>query len=305
MGSLKALVMLRRKEVGDARSPIESVRMMAVLLQAGATPTAAWAHLAEVDVPEAALVVREVERGLDHASAIRAHAGVWREVSAVWSIAAAVGAPLGDALRSIADALQDAESTADDVRIALAEPASTARLMLWLPLVGLVLGMAMGFDTLRIAATNPIGLGCVVAGGLLLVAARSWTRALVRRAQPPTVIPGMHAELLAVALSGGASIPRAQQLVAEEELEGADADDGASRALHLSRTAGVPAVELLRAEAAHQRRAARVRGRIDAARLASRLLLPLGVCTLPAFLLLGVAPLVLSVLTTTPLPLAP
>jgi len=293
----------RRKQQPSA-SPIESVRMLAVLLQAGATPTTAWKHLAETDVSVAARVADDVERGLDHAAAIRARGGVWHEISAVWSIATTVGAPLGDALRAVADALQDAESTADDVRIALAEPAGTARLMLWLPLVGLVLGLAMGFDTVRIVSTNPIGLACLIAGGLLLGAARAWTRALVRRAQPSSVIPGMHAELLAVALTGGASIPRAQQLVDDEDLEGVESDDSCSRALRLSQSAGVPAVELLRAEAAQQRRVARVRGRIDAARLASRLLLPLGACTLPAFLLLGVAPLILSVLTTTPLSLA-
>ena len=71
----------------------------------------------------------------------------------------------------------------------------------------------------------------------------------------------------------------------------------------LSRTAGVPAVELLRASAALARHRARVDGRLRAARLSSRLLLPLGVCTLPAFLLLGVAPMLLSVMSTMPLSL--
>ncbi len=44
-------------------------------------------------------------------------------------------------------------------------------------------------------------------------------------------------------------------------------------------------------------------GRLRAAKLSTRLLIPLGVCTLPAFLLLGVAPMLLSVLASTPLPL--
>ncbi|HWU28960.1 MAG TPA: pilus assembly protein TadB, partial [Microbacterium sp.] len=73
--------------------------------------------------------------------------------------------------------------------------------------------------------------------------------------------------------------------------------------LELSRSAGVPAGTLLRASAAQQRHEARVQGRIRAARLSSSLLLPLGACTLPAFLLLGVAPLMLSVLGSTPLPI--
>ena len=64
------------------------------------------------------------------------------------------------------------------------------------------------------------------------------------------------------------------------------------------RRAPASAVELLRASAAHARHRARIDGRLRVARLSSRLLLPLGVCTLPAFLLLGVAPMMLSVMST-------
>src|SRR5690349_23532599 len=42
----------------------------------------------------------------------------------------------------------------------------------------------------------------------------------------------------------------------------------------------------------------RTEGRLTASALSGRLLLPLGVCTLPAFLLLGVGPMLLSVLTS-------
>ena len=113
----------------------------------------------------------------------------------------------------------------------------------------------------------------------------------------------MHAELVAVALSGGASISRSLQLVddtpARDHLQG----DRTAAVLDLSRAAGVPAGELLRAAAVQERHDARVQGRLRAARLSSQLLIPLGVCTLPAFLLLGVAPLILSVLSSTPLPI--
>ena len=85
------------------------------------------------------------------------------------------------------------------------------------------------------------------------------------------------------------------------EATGAGPDRDTDAVLALSRTAGVPAVELLRASASLARHRARVDGRLRAARLSSRLLLPLGVCTLPAFLLLGVAPMLLSVMSTMPL----
>ena len=70
--------------------------------------------------------------------------------------------------------------------------------------------------------------------------------------------------------------------------------------------AGAPAVDLLRSAATDARRRARTDGRLRAARLGARLLLPMGLCTLPAFLLLGVGPMLLSVMAgSTPLLAAP
>ena len=136
------------------------------------------------------------------------------------------------------------------------------------------------------------------AGFLLL--ARWWTARLVRRAMASPSGPGLREELTAVALSGGTSIERARVLV-DDARAGDDLGDDAdtSRVLELSRAAGVPAVDLLRAAAAAERQRSRTDARIRAAHLSTGLLLPLGVCTLPAFFLLGVAPMVLSVLFST------
>lgn len=294
----------RARRSADADAP-EAVRTLAVLLQAGATPPTAWRHLADSGVAEAAAVVAGIERGQDLIDAIRTQGGVWATVATAWRIGATVGAPLGEVLRAIAAALDAAAEIRDEVEVALAEPTGTARLMLWLPVVGLLLGTALGFDTARVLVTQPAGWVCLVAGTAMLLLARAWTRALVRRARPAPVIPGIRADLLVVALTGGTAIPRACRLVVEEVGEdAAGSGDGAiERVLRLSASAGVPAVELLRAEADRARRQARTEGRKGAAVLSSRLLLPLAVCTLPAFLLLGVAPLILSVMATTPLPL--
>ncbi|MEV4775598.1 type II secretion system F family protein [Microbacterium sp. LWH12-1.2] len=280
-----------------------AVRTLAVLLQAGAVPLVAWRHLAESGDPHAARIVDRVERGLPLLGAVEAEGGAWVDLAAAWDVATTVGAPLAEVLRMLADTLQDAASAADDVRVALAEPAGTARLLLWMPLAGLLLGFALGFDTLTVVVSNPIGGACVVAGLGLVLVARAWTRRLLRKAQPEPGTPGMQAELVAVALSGGASIDRALRLVSESSASDQGGEERTRSVLDLSRAAGVPAGELLRASAAQDRHTARVRGRLAAARLSTRLLIPLGVCTLPAFLLLGVAPLLLSVLASTPLPL--
>jgi tight adherence protein B len=286
----------RRAEAAD---PATSVQTLAVLLQAGAAPLVAWRHLATTGDQAAEAILDRATRGASLADAIAAHGGPWVDLAAAWDVASTVGAPLADALRTIAGALRDAAAATDDVRVALAEPAATARLLLWMPFGGLLLGFVLGFDTLGVIVGTPLGAACVVAGLLLVVAARSWTRRLLRRAAPTPGTPGIRAELVALALSGGASIDRALDLVADTAAHDPAGEDEVRTVLELSRAAGVPAVELLRAGAAQSRHSARVQGRLRAARLSTQLLIPLGVCTLPAFLLLGVAPLLLSVLGST------
>ncbi|MDQ0615686.1 tight adherence protein B [Microbacterium sp. W4I4] len=287
----------------DAADAAATVRMLAVLLQAGTRPPAAWRHLADAGEPVAVRVVERCADGVELAGALDAEGGAWKDVAAAWEIATVVGAPLAEVLGSLAESMQDAASAADDVRIALAEPAGTARLLLWLPFAGLLLGFALGFDTIGVLVTNPFGTACVIVGLALVLIARWWTGRMVRTAQPRVGTPGMRADLVAVALSGGAGMPRALRLVEQCTAELIDDVTTTQAVLELSRSAGVPAGSLLRASAARLRQEARVQGRIRAARLSSKLLLPLGACTLPAFLLLGVAPLMLSVLGSTPLPI--
>lgn len=279
---------------------------VAVLLEAGIAPAAAWRHVAEAGDDAAGRIAERLQQDPSVPEALAAEPGAaWREVAAAWEIASLVGASLAPSLRGIALALRDAAEAMDDVRIALAEPASTARLMTWLPVFGVVVGGALGFDVIGVLFTHPIGIACLVAGVGLLVLARWWTARLVRAARPAAGIPGIRAELTAIALGGGASVDRARALV--REAGDGHGDDAAhtDAVLELSRRAGVPAVDLLRATAVQQRHDARTEGRLRAARLAGRLLLPLGVCTLPAFVCLGVAPMLVAVLSTTTLPALP
>ncbi|MDN3497315.1 type II secretion system F family protein, partial [Planococcus sp. APC 4015] len=307
----------------DSSVVAATVLTLAVLLQAGVSPARAWEHLAGTGDAAAARVCDAVGRGLPVAAAIVAAAAAppaasrfrrrstpsadadeacaWRDVSAAWSVATTVGAPLAESLRGIAASLRDAQEAGDDIRVALAEPAGTARLMGWLPLVAVGLGIALGFDTLGMLVRQPIGIACLAAGLALIAASRRWTTSLVRAARAEAGVPGIDADLLAIALSGGVSIDRARHIVADAR--GRETDAATHGILALSRSAGVPAVELLRASATLARHRARIDGRVRAAQLSSRLLLPLGVCTLPAFLLLGVAPMLLSVLSAVPIAL--
>jgi pilus assembly protein TadC len=67
-------------------------------------------------------------------------------------------------------------------------------------------------------------------------------------------------------------------------------------ALLLARQSGVAVAPLLAAAAAQERREQAAQARVAAARLGVRVVLPTGLCLLPAFVLLTIVPLVLALL---------
>ncbi|WP_105033471.1 type II secretion system F family protein [Cryobacterium aureum] len=247
----------------------------------------------------AAAAVRGRRRG--DASTQAEHA--WLGLAAAWQVATQAGAPLAGCLRDLAASLRELAQVQRDLEVALAAPRATARLVMVLPLIGVVFGSLMGFDSLHTLFATVPGWVCLGGGALLMLAAAGWNRALVRRAGPTDLTPGLRLELMAIAMSGGGSIDRSRALVqAAAERYGlapGDAGDPVDRVLDLSTRAGVPAAELLRSEAEQVRRDARSAGQRRAATLSVTLMLPLGLCVLPAFMLVGVVPLLLSVLSST------
>ncbi|TIH33695.1 type II secretion system F family protein [Subtercola vilae] len=298
------------------------VQRLAVLLEAGVAPTNAWGYLAEGagraavgrrgSVASAVgLIARAVQAGVAADRAIGSASKVgdprtrqaWLVLAAAWQVASVSGAPLAVCLREVARTLLEVGEVHRSIDVALAAPIATARLMVFLPLVGIGFGALMGFDSLHTLFATPPGVACLVAGVGLLVVSRRWNSALVRAAQPKTMVAGVAVELMAVAMGGGASVDRARQVMTDAlELYGLrepGAGERVDAVVELSRRAGVPAAELLRAEAAQVRRAAVTASQKRAAALSVRLMVPLGLCVLPAFMLLGVAPLLLAVITST------
>lgn len=281
---------------------------LAVLIAAGLSPPAAWGHVADAAVPPDPVltaVARASAEGVDVATAIeRAAAGPdeasWRALGAAWRVATITGAPVAAALRAFAGAVRDREAARRDIEVALAGPRSTARIVMLLPFVAVALGVLMGVD-LAATVASPLGAACLVAGLVLIVVARRWMRRLLRAAEPRSSNESLALDLLAVAALGGGAPEAAANLVTTElERAGlAAADHRLDSLVQLSRRAGAPLGELARAEAAEVRANDRAEARIAAERLAVRLMLPLGACVLPSFLLLGVLPMLLGLLSST------
>jgi tight adherence protein B len=111
--------------------------------------------------------------------------GVWGELAACFDIAEASGCPLADVLTRFAAQLE-AEDDAEAARqTALAGPRATVRLLTWLPLLGLGLGMLLGVDPVRILLGTPYGIAALATGVALAAAGRIWSARLVRAAAGP------------------------------------------------------------------------------------------------------------------------
>ncbi len=92
------------------------------------------------------------------------------------------GAPVAELLDRAAAGLRADSDAALARRSALAAPLATARVLVALPPLGLLLGLAVGGDPVRVLVTEPVGRGCAVVGTVCAVTAWWWSRALVRRA---------------------------------------------------------------------------------------------------------------------------
>ena len=197
------------------------VQRLAVLLAAGVTPATAWGHLAEEadagvlrSVADAAASGQPVSEALlAFVDAVGADSGAgeqaWRGLAAAWQVATEAGASLAPSLRQFASSLRDLAQTRRDLSVALAGPVATARMVMVLPAVGVLFGLALGFDTLGVLFTTIPGWVCLVLGLALILAARAWNRRLVTRAQPDLLTPGLTLDLMAIAVSGGAALTRA------------------------------------------------------------------------------------------------
>lgn len=107
---------------------------------------------------------------------------VWMELAACLEVAETSGCPLADLLTRFAAQLEAEEDAEAARQTALAGPKATVKLLSWLPVFGLVLGMALGVDPLGILLDNVLGVATFAAGLILTVAGRVWSSRLVASA---------------------------------------------------------------------------------------------------------------------------
>ena len=245
------------------------------------------------------------------------------------------GAPLATSMERAAEHAEERIDALLGRQSALAAPRATGRILSWLPLLGLGLGVLMGSDPVGVLTGSVLGALTGLLGLGLAFAGRRWTAALVHRAEVesaasngaeqtsnmPPVDTALVLELLAAQLRAGlaplaalgtlaeALNSRALHTVCQRLQMGSNwgsAWSGSAAgtfgelrdALAPAYTGGAPSTALLLSLADAHRLSERRAAERAAGKLSVALVVPLGLCSLPAFICLGIMPILISLLPT-------
>ena len=245
------------------------------------------------------------------------------------------GAPLATSLERAAEHAEERIDALLGRQSALAAPRATGRILSWLPLLGLGLGVLMGSDPVGVLTGSILGALTGLLGLGLAFAGRRWTAALVHRAEVesaagsggdqtsnvPPVDTALVLELLAAQLRAGLA-PLAALGTLSEALNSRPLHTVCQRlqmgsgwgsawsgsaagtfgelrdALAPAYTGGAPSTALLLSLADAHRLNERRAAERAAGKLSVALVVPLGLCSLPAFICLGIVPILISLLPT-------
>ncbi|MFD7707560.1 type II secretion system F family protein [Streptomyces sp. NPDC059785] len=104
-------------------------------------------------------------------------------LAACWGVAVDRGAGLAAGLERLEGALRAERDQRADLRAQLAGARSTAVMLAGLPVLGLLLGTALGADPLHVVLHTGPGLGCLLTGAVLEGAGLWWALRIVRGAE--------------------------------------------------------------------------------------------------------------------------
>lgn len=227
-------------------------------------------------------------------------------VGACWDVAIDSGSAPGQLMGRLSEVLTLLASAMRQSEVTAAGPRATIRLVIWLPIASLLIAQLAGIPAVTVLLTTAMGWGMLGAGVALLWFARRWLHILIRRAQRFSWATGLAPDLVAMVLRAGGAPAMAWQLVESIPREGylSEADrardaSSCTEALTQADEWGVPAASLLELQAQLQRRVGQHERESKLAALAVAVLLPLGACVLPAFVLIAVVPSVFALLSST------
>lgn len=219
-----------------------------------------------------------------------------------------VGAAPAQTMHVVANAMTEAAETVRLAQAYNAGPRSAKRIMMALPLFSLLGAMVLGQDVVGVLGGSMLGWFLMVSAAVLMWIAHVWSNKMIDHALSFSWFQGMRAECCAMYV--GAGLPLNIALSKTDEFaqpferalpDNIDHRDDVGGLVDLSRREGIPVAGLMRAHAQQQRSLAQQQLRYRVERLGVQLVIPLGVCILPAFIAVGIIPIVISMLSSTTL----
>lgn len=220
-------------------------------------------------------------------------------VEDIIEIAHDTGVPRHDALTALADSRDESERRARAVRTGSASARQTSVVLSALPLATAFTAQLAGFDVVAVLVGSAFGWFSLAVGLGLSAVAVKWM-AVIRASIPePAPHTGLVLDLAAgIAQTSGLTATHRQTLSELAQRWSSQAEcELVERHSMLSRDTGVPLAGLLAVEARLSRERAYATVQHALELLPGKLLLPIGVCLFPAFIVTTVIPVVISMVS--------
>jgi tight adherence protein B len=170
----------------------EAMAVLAGELRAGRPPSVALdgaAHVAAGPTGRALAEAAGATRiGASVAEVLRRHVessavpDLLRGLAVCWEVCQGSGGSLAAAVDRLEETLRVEAVLREELEAELAGPRSTALLIAFMPVFGLLLGTGLGGDPFHVLLRTPVGWACLVLGVGLELAGTAWTAAIVRAA---------------------------------------------------------------------------------------------------------------------------
>lgn len=202
-------------------------------------------------------------------------------------LAISLGSPLIPLLRSMNQQEQNRLRADGELEQALAVPRATRRLLIWLPIITLFLSLAAGLVSIE-ALFSPISMACIFAGLALLYLGSRISQKMLREVDFDFSLRDL--QDFSIAIASGLSLANVEQLLPHLQN-----NSTVQRLAKLSQKTGARLSELVASEieaSLSQQLSEKIS---DLRRLSVRILIPLGLTTLPAFMLFIIPPIVVGI----------
>jgi tight adherence protein B len=224
------------------------------------------------------------------------------ELRYLLAVARDAGSGVADAIDAVASLSRTRERFGKRIEVAQANPKSTARLVIWLPLLTLAMAQLVGWDVLGTLTERPIVLVSFSLGLCLLLTSKLITTRMIKKAEPEPSAAGAFLIGVALEASAGAHLLQAQEQAVRIYREHFAKSPPTNELAELKevellvQATGARASDLLLRQAQSMQEVELLESEIKIEKLGVRLMLPLGLGVLPAFCLLAIVPLMVTML---------